>query len=98
MNQLEVADQLKITAGAYAKIERCETDPSITRMFEIASILKTDPVNLIQERISEKSESVTKQEFYKFQSQVEEINKIVNKLEVFGSIRKKRKTITTHSR
>jgi transcriptional regulator with XRE-family HTH domain len=47
-----MAAELKITAGAYAKIERGETDPSITRLFEIAKILKTDIVNLIQDNNS----------------------------------------------
>ncbi|MES2328152.1 MAG: helix-turn-helix transcriptional regulator [Bacteroidota bacterium] len=49
LNQQNMADKLEITAGAYAKIERGETDPSITRLFQIAAILKTDLINLIKE-------------------------------------------------
>ncbi len=49
LNQQDMADKLKITAGAYAKIERGETDPSISRLFEIATILKTDIVSLVKD-------------------------------------------------
>ena len=34
--------ELCITPGAYAKIERGETDPSATRLLQIADILKVD--------------------------------------------------------
>lgn len=44
-----MADKLNITGGPYAKIERGETDPSITRLFEIAEILKTDVLSFIKE-------------------------------------------------
>lgn len=48
-NQAGMADQLGITPGAYAKIERGETDPSITRLFEIAKILKVDIQHLLDD-------------------------------------------------
>ncbi len=37
-----MAGELGITAGAYAKIERGETDASITRLMSIAEILEVD--------------------------------------------------------
>ncbi len=37
-----MAAELEITAGAYAKIERGETDPSATRLLRIAEILEVD--------------------------------------------------------
>ena len=40
---------LGITAGAYAKIERGETDPSITRLFRIAEILEVDLMTFFQD-------------------------------------------------
>jgi len=49
LNQQNMADKLEITAGAYAKIERGETDPSISRLFQIAAILKTDVVSFIKD-------------------------------------------------
>ena len=47
-SQADMADQLGITAGAFAKIERGETDPSITRLYEIATILEVDIISLLQ--------------------------------------------------
>ncbi len=44
-----MAAELDITAGAYAKIERGETDPSITRLLQIAEILKVDVVSFLKE-------------------------------------------------
>lgn len=49
LTQQDIAVRLNITPGAYAKIERGETDPSISRIFEIAEILGTDPLQLITE-------------------------------------------------
>lgn len=37
-----MAMELDITAGAYAKIERGETDPSATRLIQIAEVLGVD--------------------------------------------------------
>lgn len=44
-----MAAELEITAGAYAKIERGETDPSITRLLQIADILKVDIISFLQD-------------------------------------------------
>jgi transcriptional regulator with XRE-family HTH domain len=55
LNQQKMADKLEITPGAYAKIERGETDPSITRLFQIAGILKTDVVNFIKDTSAQSS-------------------------------------------
>ena len=49
LNQQNMADKLEITAGAYAKIERGETDPSITRLYEIAAILKVDILSFLED-------------------------------------------------
>lgn len=42
LTQDNMAAELGITAGAYAKIERGETDPSATRLIQIAEILEVD--------------------------------------------------------
>ena len=47
--QDNMAAELEITAGAYAKIERGETDPSITRLLQIAEILKVDIVSFLKD-------------------------------------------------
>ena len=61
LNQQQMADKLELIAGAYAKIERGETDPSISRLFEIAGILKVDIVNLIKDGKQSISGDVQKQ-------------------------------------
>ncbi|NCI51978.1 helix-turn-helix domain-containing protein [Sediminibacterium roseum] len=50
LTQENIASELDITAGAYAKIERGETDPSITRIKQIADILKVDVTFFFQEQ------------------------------------------------
>ena len=35
-NQAGIAEELGITPDAYAKIERGETDPSISRLYQVA--------------------------------------------------------------
>ncbi|NCI45080.1 helix-turn-helix domain-containing protein [Sediminibacterium soli] len=45
--QENMAAELGITGGAYAKIERGETDPSFTRLHDIADILGVSVASLI---------------------------------------------------
>lgn len=45
-----MAAELEITAGAYAKIERGETDPSATRLLKIAEILEVDVISFFQDK------------------------------------------------
>ena len=47
--QDNMAGELGITAGAYAKIERGETDASITRLMRIAEILEVDIITFFKE-------------------------------------------------
>lgn len=47
LSQQNVADELGITVAAYSNIERGVTDINITRLFEIAEILKTTPTELL---------------------------------------------------
>ncbi len=47
--QQGVADILKITGGAYAKIERGETDIQATRLFALADLFNVDVVNLLKD-------------------------------------------------
>lgn len=50
--QDNMAAELDITAGAYAKIERGETDPSATRLVQIAEILGVDIAFFFQEAVN----------------------------------------------
>ena len=49
LTQENVADELGISHGAYAKIERGETDPNTSRLLEIAKILKVDVTEFFEE-------------------------------------------------
>lgn len=49
LTQEDVAIKLKVTPSAYTKIERGETDPSATRLFELANIFKVDIVTLLKD-------------------------------------------------
>jgi transcriptional regulator with XRE-family HTH domain len=42
LTQENVADEIGLTHGAYAKIERGETDPNTSRLMDIAKALKVD--------------------------------------------------------
>ncbi len=48
MSQEEISSRMKITLSAYSKIERGLTDPSLSRMKEIAEILKFDLADIFQ--------------------------------------------------
>jgi len=48
--QDNMAAELDITAGAYAKIERGEKDPSATRLLRIAEILEVDIITFFQDK------------------------------------------------
>lgn len=52
LTQDNMATELDITAGAYAKIERGETDPSATRLIQIAEILGVEVAFFFQETIN----------------------------------------------
>ncbi len=47
--QENVADMLQISSTAYAKIERGETDISLSRMAELAKVFDTTPEKLLSE-------------------------------------------------
>jgi transcriptional regulator with XRE-family HTH domain len=49
LTQENVADELGISHGAYAKIERGETDPNTSRLLEIAKVLKVDVTEFFEE-------------------------------------------------
>jgi transcriptional regulator with XRE-family HTH domain len=48
--QENIADELNITHGAYSKIERGETDVQVTRLYDIAKILKVEVVDFFKEK------------------------------------------------
>ncbi len=48
-SQEYMGEKMGITGGAYAKIERGETDPSVSRLLEIAKLLNVEASSLLDE-------------------------------------------------
>ena len=86
--QDNMAAELDITAGAYAKIERGETDPSATRLLKIAEILEVDVIIFFQDRSqpSKLQESVkeygfaTKADIENLTHLIKQLNRDIEKL------------------
>lgn len=87
LSQQDMGDKLEITPGAYAKIERGETDPSASRLFQIAGIFKVDIMVLLKDEpakeISARKEvnsGIGRREFDSLIKQVNSLGKDVEKL------------------
>jgi transcriptional regulator with XRE-family HTH domain len=84
LTQENMAVELDITAGAYAKIERGETDPSITRLKQIADILKVDVTFFFKEQqapsFSMLEEPENKYGGYASQASVENLAHLISQL------------------
>jgi transcriptional regulator with XRE-family HTH domain len=87
--QDNMAAELDITAGAYAKIERGETDPSITRLLKIAEILEVDVNIFLNDVVSPTSKTeepanpygfATKHDVENLTQLVKQLNKEIEKL------------------
>jgi transcriptional regulator with XRE-family HTH domain len=73
-----VAHEMNITIGAYAKIERGETDPSTSRLLQIAEILEVNVISFFEEASELKD---GKQDYgYASKSDVENLSHLVNSL------------------
>ncbi|MGZ3919690.1 MAG: helix-turn-helix transcriptional regulator [Bacteroidia bacterium] len=54
LKQADVADEIGITSGAYAKIERGESDPNTERLLGIAKALKIPISDLFEDKVAAK--------------------------------------------
>lgn len=84
LSQQNIADALAISPGAYSKIERGETDPSIGRLQQIAEILKVPVTSFINETTSFSDNNLANpQDNYGFATKedLEEIHIAINKLQ-----------------
>ena len=98
--QDNMAAELELTAGAYAKIERGETDPSVTRLIQIAQILDVDVAYFFQEpnasqNLQDKKSqygTVTKQEVEQLTGLVESLQRDIEKIKTELVSLKKRKS------
>lgn len=83
-----MAAELDITAGAYAKIERGETDPSATRLLKIAEILEVDVTSFFKEaHLNTKAEDpanpygyASKQELDNLANLIKQLSREIEKL------------------
>jgi len=77
-SQANVAEDLGITSGAYAKIERGETDPSAGRLIQIADILQVRITDFFEEQVA----AAERINSYGFASreEVESLTKVVQTL------------------
>jgi transcriptional regulator with XRE-family HTH domain len=75
LSQANVAEDLGITAGAFAKIERGETDAPLSRLQQIAKSLEVNVSDFFEESISLKDNKTN----YGFATK-EEVEHIVSKM------------------
>ncbi len=87
LTQQNLADELGITVAAYSNIERGITDVTVTRVFQIAQILKLDPTRLFLEPKlkgsgdSNHSSDLVQQVFMLIQ-QVQQLNNRIDQLDM----------------
>ena len=79
LTQENVADELGITHGAYAKIERGETDPNTNRLAEIAKVLKVDIADFFEDSTANTKENKINYG-YASREDVENLIKLVHSL------------------
>jgi transcriptional regulator with XRE-family HTH domain len=95
--QDNMAAELEITAGAYAKIERGETDPSATRLLKIAEILEVDVTTFFKDnsqpaKLDDPGNQygyATKQDIEKLTHLIQQMNREIEKLKSQNTPKKK---------
>lgn len=76
-SQENMGMELGITAGAYAKIERGESDPSATRLLQIAEILGVDVTVFFHEVTPNKAEDDIKKYGIATQHDIQAIHELI---------------------
>lgn len=76
-SQENMGMELGITAGAYAKIERGESDPSATRLIQLAEILGVDVSVFFQDTIPNKAEDDIKKYGIATQQDIQAIHELI---------------------
>jgi transcriptional regulator with XRE-family HTH domain len=79
LTQENVADELGISHGAYAKIERNETDPNTSRLIEIARVLGVHITDFFEDALANTKENKVNYG-YASKEDVESLNKLVHSL------------------
>ena len=79
LTQENVADELGISHGAYAKIERNETDPNTNRLLEIAKVLGVSVTEFFEDSPANSKENKINYG-YASKEDVESLSKLVHSL------------------
>jgi transcriptional regulator with XRE-family HTH domain len=79
LTQENIADEIGISHGAYAKIERGETDPNTSRLLEIAKVLKVDVTEFFEDNSANTKENKINYGFAT-KDEVESLAKVVHTL------------------
>ena len=79
-SQSNMADELGIEPGTYAKIERGETDVQVTRLFAIAKILKVNVIDFFQDRKEPALEDPSKYYGFATKHDIEQLTHVIQKL------------------
>jgi transcriptional regulator with XRE-family HTH domain len=80
LSQESVAEDLGMTKGAFSKIERGLTNVPVTRLIEIAQVLKVDVANFFESTATAKPKAEDPQKQYGFATKGE-IEELVNMIE-----------------
>jgi transcriptional regulator with XRE-family HTH domain len=77
-----VAEDLGMTKGAFSKIERGLTNVPVTRLIEIAQVLKVDVANFFETitTVKPKAEDPQKQYGFATKGEIEELAKMIEML------------------
>lgn len=79
--QDNMAAELEITAGAYAKIERGETDPSATRLLKIAEILEVEVTSFFQDKPQPSKVEESPREYgFATKTDIEQLSQLIKQL------------------
>jgi transcriptional regulator with XRE-family HTH domain len=95
LTQENVAEEMGISHGAYAKIERGETDPNTSRLHDIASVLKVNVTDFFDDNLSAVTEYKNPYG-YASKDEVENLTKLV--VNLTKEIEKLRSEITPKKR
>jgi transcriptional regulator with XRE-family HTH domain len=98
LSQDDVAGKLSVTTGAYAKIERGETDPSATRLFQLADILRVDVMVFLKDGYSVSDSNVNNLvPRAEFEDLVKRVDMISKKIGLKTTENKPQKSVTRRS-
>lgn len=79
LSQENMADELKLSTGAYSNIERGVTDLTVTRLYRIAEILHANVIDLLDS--TDKIEGILQDTGNKYGEEMERLKAVVEQLQ-----------------